>query len=419
MPKKKTTKPRPLSSLIKRPLYYQRIKPFMNKPVIKVITGMRRVGKSYFLRQIISELVDSGIPESNIIYIDKDSLSTDTIQTYQDLDELVQCKLKSIKNKQTRYLFIDEIQKISDWEKAINSYLNEEVFDIYITGSNAHLLSSELATYISGRYITIPIYSLSFQEFIEFRSQHSSEINVETEFDNYIRYGGLPGIHKLELDEETIFMYLSSIFNTILLKDIINRYEIRNSKLLEDLSKFICSNIGNSTSAKSVADYLKSQRIKVGFNTIQNDIKHLEDAYFINKASRYDIKGKKFFEFKEKYFLSDLGMRHALIGYRQSDINAFMENLVYLELKRSGYEVCIGSLDNLEVDFIATKAKEKHYIQVCYMLSDAKVVDREFGVLTQISDSYPKHVISTDRLWGEDYNGIKRTNFMDFCLKGL
>lgn len=398
-----------------RNLYLSSLKGFIDKPVIKVITGMRRTGKSFFLRQIIDELKSRKISSKNILYIDKELAEFDGISSYKDLNTFVEKYFAEIKSK--KYLLVDEVQLISSWEKSINSFFKQGDFDIYITGSNAQMLSSELTTFISGRYVEFQIYPLSFDEFLEFREKKSTTPklkSIDEEFDLYIKYGGLPGIHEFELDEKLILQYIDSVYNTILFKDIIRRYEIRNSSLLESLIHFIADNLGGTFSAKSISDFLKSQKIKTAVNTIQNYLDNFDSSYLAHKVRRYDIKGKKFFEIRDKYFLGDLGLRTNLLGFKKSHINGILENIVYLDLLRKGYKVSIGNLENLEVDFIAENEREKIYIQVCYLLSDDSVVEREFRSLEAIDDNYPKIVLSMDKLWGEGRNGIKRHNIVDF-----
>ena len=393
-----------------RKKYFDKITPFIDKPVIKVITGMRRVGKSYFVRQLIQCLKERGVSDANILYIDMESLDFEDIASYKELNQTVTSAFSDVANK--KYLFVDEVQEILQWEKAITSIANQGDIDIYITGSNAHLFSSELATLLSGRYIEFPIYSLSFDEFRLF-SDLSGEEKTKG-FQSYLKFGGLPAIHHFELEEEIVFQYVSSIYNTILLKDIVKRHQVRNVQLLENISRYVFDNIGNIFSAKKISDYMKSQRLKVSVDTVQNYLRYFLDALIIYKVPRYDLKGKRYLDVHEKYYLADTGMRHAAIGFREADISGLLENLVFLELKRRGYGVCIGKLREKEIDFIATKEKEKIYIQVAYLLASSDILEREFGVLSEVQDNYPKYVVSLDTNFGEDYQGIRRLNLIDF-----
>ncbi len=395
-----------------RHFYLKKISPFINKPVIKVITGMRRVGKSYFIRQIIDKIKAQNIDEKQIVYINKELLEYDFIKTYQDLHQYVGNKFSQVPGQ--KYLLIDEVQEILEWEKTIASMFAQEDTDIYITGSNAHLFSSELATLISGRYIEFPIYSLSFEEFLQFRAESREEDSKE--FLKYLKFGGFPAIHHFILNEELIYQYINSLYNTIVLKNIIKRNNVRNVDLLENIIRYAFDNIGNIFSARKVADYLKSQKLQVGIETVQNYLSYLVSTFMLHKVPRYDIKGKRLLEIYGKYFLGNIGLRHALLGYREGDISGIMENVVFLELKRRGYKVSIGKLNNKEVDFIAEKENEKLYIQVTYLLSTSEVVEREFSVLQSIQDNYPKYVISMDTAFGEDFEGIKRINLIDFLL---
>ncbi len=407
--------------IIKREEYLRKIRSFIDKPVIKVITGMRRAGKSFFLQQIISELKNNGVKENQIVFINKDSLDFDDIKDYKDLNNFVK---KSSKAKK-KYLFIDEVQEIYEWQKAITSFFSDGDTDIFITGSNAHMLSSELATRLSGRYIEFPIYTLSFKEFIDDFRQNPSK-NIEEEFMNYIKFGGFPAIHDFELNQKSIYPYIAAIFDTVVLKDVVAKNEIRNIKLLENIIDYVLENIGSTFSAKGIADYLKSQRLSVGVETIQNYLAYLEAAYIVKKVSRYDLKGKRLLEINEKYYLNDLGIRHARLGFREDDISDYLENLVFLELKRRGYEVKIGKLSNLEIDFIAEKSDEKIYIQICYTLYGKKkegektIRDREFEPFFKLlldGDSHPKLLISMDRIFESNKSKIfQQMNIIEFLL---
>lgn len=394
-----------------RTIYLKQIKAFIDKPVIKVITGMRRSGKSYFLRQIIQSLSS----DSQVVYIDMENIEFDLIKTYKDLEQYVS---EQIDKRKKTYLFIDEVQKIEAWEKLIASYNSSNKFDIYITGSNSDLLSSELATLIAGRYVELRLYTLSFSEFIEFRKVFAAKksIDLREEFENYLEFGGLPGIHQLDLKEADTYKFISAIFNTIILKDVISRYEVRNVRVLENTYSYILDNLGNISSAKKISDYFKSQKIKVSVDTILSYISYLEACMLCTKVQRYDIKGKKLLEIQEKYFTNDIGLRNALLGYKRSDISGLLENIVFQHLQIAGYKVQIGKLNDLEIDFIATRNKEKKYFQVCYLLSDKQVEQREFKPLLAIKDAYPKYVLSLDEHWGSDYEGIQRLNLIDFLL---
>jgi len=383
-----------VNRMILRDKYLEKIKGYINKPVIKVVTGMRRVGKSYFIKQIIEHLKKEGINGKQILYINKELLDFDFIDDYADLYKFVKEYFKE--NKTDRYLFIDEIQEIKKWEKAISSFFAEEKYDIYITGSNSNLLSSEITTLISGRYVEINIYSLSFKEFLKFRNK--TEADKYEEFTLYLKFGGFPVIHNFNLNEEVTFQYINSLYNTIILKDVVGRHNVRNIRLFQDIVKFLFSNLGQIFSSNSISKYLKSQRKNVGVDTIQNYLSFLEASYMIHKVQRYDLKGKKLLELYEKYYLGDIALKNALLGYNDEHISGLLENIIFLKLKQDNYNVFIGKLNDLGIDFIAEKSGEKMYIQVAYLLETNQTIKREFGALEKIKDNYPKYVLSMDNL---------------------
>lgn len=389
---------------------------YIDKPIIKVLTGIRRSGKSTILKLLSEELLKAKVKKENIIFINLESLEYDFIKNYNDLYTYVKGLLKNGKGK--KYILLDEIQEVDSWEKAVASFLADEDGDIVITGSNAHLLSSELATLLSGRYVELHVFPLSFSEFMDFRNVTDTK-EIDDEFKLYLRYGGFPGIHSLLFEDEVILNYLNSILNTVLLKDVINRNKIRDAVLLEKLSNYLTDNCGNINSAKSIADYLKSQQIKVSTDTVINYLGFLEKAFMFHKVNRYDLKGKKWLEINNKFYLGDIGLRNGLIGYRENDISGVLENIVLLELLRRGYKVGIGKINDKEIDFIAEKQDEKMYIQVCYLLADEIVVEREFSNLEAIDDNYRKVVLSMDKFFPNDRNGIERLYIPDFLLESL
>jgi predicted AAA+ superfamily ATPase len=398
--------------MIIREKYLNRIKPFINKPLIKIITGIRRCGKSTFLKILIDDLIRSKVNPENILLINKDSLEFDLINTYTDLNDFVASKFQNIKGN--RYLFIDEIQTIENWEKAVAGFFTDNIADIYITGSNAGLLSSDLATLLTGRYIEIKINTLVFSEFLKFRNKTVRE--KEDEFSLFMKYGGFPGVHQMELNDEVIYQYLSSIYSTILLKDVVARNQVRDVALLERIARYIADNCGNITTAKGISKYIKSQHLNCSVDTVQNYILWLSDAFITYKVPRYDIKGKRLLELYEKYFLADTGFIFGILGNRTGDISGKLENIVYLELLSRGYSVSIGKLYDKEVDFIAIKNDQKIYVQVAYLLYDEKVIEREFGVMASIKDNYTKMVLSLDKYFGGERDGIKWYNLIDFLL---
>ena len=403
--------------MIKRNLYLEEIKKYINKPIIKVITGMRRSGKSMILKLIQEELENAGIIKENIIYMNFESLIYIDIKDFEALYKHIIEKTFDKKGK--IYILLDEIQEVKGWEKAINSFLVDLDVDIYITGSNANLLSSELATYIAGRYIEIKIYPLSFQEYIDFASKNNKEnaLSLDEYFNQYLNFGGLPGIHIFNYNKEEIYQYLADVYNSILLRDVIARNNIRDIELLERVVLYIMDNIGNTFSAKSISDFLKNQGRKLSIETIYNYLKALENAFIISKVQRYDIKGKNILETQEKYYLSDLGFRHAKLGYQSNDISSYLENIVFLELLRRKYKVNIGKQNNKEIDFVANLRDENLYLQISYLLASPETIEREFSPLKSIKDNYPKMVLSMDNLPESNIEGIKRKRIIDFLLE--
>jgi len=397
--------------MIERTRYFNKIEPFIGKPMIKVISGLRRCGKSTFMKMLIDHLMKKGTAESNIIYISMELMEFEFINDYKALYKYVKKVLP--KDSKKKYLFVDEVQEIPGWEKAVNSLYAENIADIYLTGSNSRLFSSEFATLLTGRYVEIPMFSLGFNEFLQFRDASKEK---EKEFELYLKYGGLPGIHNLDFEDEIVFQYINSIFNTILLKDIVAKYSIRDVSLLDKITAFVFDNCGSITSSKKIADYLKSQHIKTGVDTVQNYISYLRDAHLVYKMGRFDLKGKRHLELHEKYYTSDVGIRHSVLGYRKKDIAGLLENIVYLELLRRGFKVSAGKFDDLEVDFVASRNDEMIYFQVTYLLASKEVEDREFKPLEKINDNYPKMVLSMDTIWGSNRNGIVRRNIIDFLL---
>ena len=403
--------------MIKRNLYLEEIKKYINKPIIKVITGMRRSGKSMILKLIQEELEKMGIVKENIIYMNFESLVFIDIKDFEALYKHI---IKKTFNKKGKiYILLDEIQEVKGWEKAINSFLVDLDVDIYITGSNANLLSSELATYIAGRYIEIKIYPLSFQEYIDFASENNKKtpLSIDEYFYQYLNFGGLPGIHIFNYNKEEIYQYLADVYNSILLRDVIARNNIRDIELLERVVLYIMDNIGNTFSAKSISDFLKNQGRKLSIETIYNYLKALENAFIISKVQRYDIKGKNILETQEKYYLSDLGFRNAKLGYQSNDISSYLENIIFLELLRRKYKVNVGKKNNKEIDFIANLRDENLYLQVTYLLASPETIEREFSPLKAIKDNYPKMVLSMDNLSESNIEGIKRKRIIDFLLE--
>ncbi len=392
---------------IKRPIYLELVKPYIDKDIIKVLVGQRRVGKSYMLFQIMDALtLIHKNPE--IIYINKELDEFELIVNHKDLLDYITNKEKGSGKK---YIFIDEVQDIENFEKALRSLQAKGGYDIYCTGSNAKLLSGELATFLSGRYVETKIYSLSFSEFLEFHKLKNNKDSLIS----FFKYGGLPYLINLELDDHIVYDYLKNIYAAILFKDVVKRHNIRNVKFLEKLVRYVADNTGSLVSSKKISDFLKSQRIQISPQLVLDYLGYLESAFFIFKVLRADITGKKIFEIGEKYYYEDLGLRHSIIGYKANDINKILENVVYLHLKISGYNIRIGKSGDKEIDFICEKSGKKIYVQVTYLLQDEKTISREFGNLLKIKDNYPKFVVSMDdAMSGSDFEGIEHINVQKF-----
>ncbi|MCD4663942.1 MAG: ATP-binding protein [Bacteroidales bacterium] len=378
----------------------------MGKELIKVFTGQRRTGKSYIMYQVM-DFIKSEDNEANIIYINKELYEFDHIRDYHKLIKYVNEKKV---NSKTSYLFIDEVQEIIEFEKALRSLLAEGNIDIYCSGSNARILSGELATFLAGRYIEINVHALSYSEFLDFNKLENSEKS----FERYFKYGGLPYLINLPENEDVIYDYLRNIYAAILYKDIILRQKVRNPFILDSLVKFLAEHTGSIISAKSISDYLKSQKLSVTPNILLNYLTYLTDAYFVKRVKRSDITGKRVFEIGDKFYFEDLGLRHSICGYQKSDIGKILENLVYNYLLQQGYSITTGTENNKEIDFVCERKGEKLYVQVAYIISDEKTRQREFGNLLAIPDNHPKYVVTMDPFTGNTYKGINHVHVKDF-----
>jgi len=400
--------------MISRPSYIEQLKNFINKPQIKIITGIRRSGKSTVLRLLKEALLSSGVKENQLISVNFESFAFSEFTSAQKLYQYVKEK---IQQDQKCYLLLDEIQEVDGWEKAVNSFLVDFNTDIYITGSNSHLLSSELATYLAGRYVEIPVFTLSFREFLDFRKHYFPEEETKINpFTAYLRMGGFPVIHTVNYDEETAYKVVRDIYSSVILRDTVQRYKIREVELLERVIRYAFDNIGNSFSGKNVADYFKNQQRKTDINTIYNYLHALEGAFIFYRVPRYDIKGKEILKTQEKFYASDVSLVYATMGYRDRMISGILENIVFLELKRRGFQVYIGKLDNKEIDFIAEKHGEKIYIQVAFKLESKQTVEREFSPLLAVEDHYPKYVVTMDDFWKDSIEGVRHLYIADFLL---
>ena len=395
--------------IIERKVYASRIEPFIRKPVIKVLTGQRRVGKSYMLFQLIKRILNED-PEANIIYVNNEDIQFDFIASAADLVSHI--KNESVSNR-INYIFIDEIQEIPGFEKAIRSLLLDNKNDIYITGSNSKLLSGEFATFLGGRTVEIRIFSLSYSEFLLFHNYKDTEDNLEC----FFLYGGLPFLVNLRLTDEIVFEYLKNIYNTIIYRDVVSRHNLRNTHFLEQLIRFLADNTGSLFSSKSISDFLKSQKVMIPHNQVQAYTGYLNDAFLVNRVLRYDIQGKRIFETGEKYYFENIGIRNAIIGYRAGDKAKILENVVYNELRFRGFEVTTGWKKDHETDFIAVKNNEKIYVQVALILDNDDTVRREFGNLLEIEDNYPKMVITADKKYRNTIRGVEHKNIRSFLME--
>lgn len=393
-------------TLINREVYIRRIQPFMRKNIAKVLIGQRRVGKSFLLFQLM-DAIQREEPEANIIYLNFEDFAFNQIRTAEDMYTYISTRLLEGKYN---YIFIDEIQEIDHFEKVVRSLLLNPFNDVYITGSNAKMLSGELATYLSGRYVEFKIYSLSYLEFLQF---HRLE-NTRQSLDLYSRYGGLPYLINLPLTDEVVNEYLKSVYSTIVFRDVVSRYNLRNIDFLEKLIRFLAENIGSLFSAKNISDYLKSQHTAVSVTQIQNYTHYLSNAFLIHRVERYDLVGKRVFEIGEKYYFENLGIRNIVIGYRITDRAKLLENLVYNHLLYLGYEVKIGYIGDKEIDFIGEKSNEKIYVQVALQIDSETIAQREFGNLLKIPDNYPKIVVTDEAFQGNTYEGIRHYSIQDF-----
>lgn len=396
--------------MIFRSDYINAIRPFVDAPLVKILAGIRRCGKSTIFEMLKVELLSRGVPEDHIIqkrYTEMDI--PENITAKQMYDEL----LSAMEGRGRCYLLLDEIQEVSGWERAINSLLEGSNVDIYVTGSNSKLMSSEIATYLTGRYVSIPVYTLSFKEYLDFKADSSLSRNELLE--EYIRYGGFPLIALGEYEEQTAYQIVNGIYHTVVSRDIVKRHRINKHDLFDRVVKYIIENMGKTFSANSISNFLKSEHRTVSVESIYNYLRWLEQAFIIYPCQRYDLQGKSILKTQEKYYLADVSLKYALLGYNRKMLDGAMENIVYLELKRRGYDVFIGKNDAKEIDFVAVRRDERIYVQVCVQLPANS--DREVGNLMEIRDHYPKYVVTLNSMDTGIENGVKIVHLADFLLE--
>lgn len=399
--------------MIKRELYMSRIRPFIGSDLIKVMTGIRRCGKSVMLKLIQEELAESGVNPSQFISINFEDMKYSHLQTAQALYDEITKLAAEIDGKV--YLFFDEIQEVKDWEKCINSFRVALDCDIYITGSNAKLLSGELATYLGGRYVEFIIYPFSFSEFMELYQTIAPDESIQKCFQTYLLSGGMPYLANIKYADAPSKLYLHDLFNSVQLKDIVKRNNIRDVDLLERILAYVMANVGNTFSATSLAKFFKNEHRTVAPETILNYIKYCCDAYLFYQVKREDLQGKQILASNEKYYIADHGIREAVFGGNTKEINLILENIVFLELLRRGYEVTVGRIGDREIDFVCNRRGEKLYVQVAYLLAADETITREFEAYNNIKDNFPKYVVSLDE-FDMSRNGIKHRNIRDFLL---
>ena len=399
--------------MIDRPLYLNKIMPYVDNPFVKILTGVRRCGKSTILKMIMKKLKEErNIVDEQILNYRFDSMEYEDMTTKELYLEL---KSKILQDKKM-YLFLDEIQEIEGWENVVNTLAADFDVDIYITGSNSRMMSSEISTYLTGRYITFHIYTLSFEEYLTFKKSYTTLKDLKQEFSNYVRLGGFPATHLQDYSQDEVYTIVKDIYNSTIFSDIVRRNQIKKIDQLERVVKYTFNNIGNTFSAKSISNYLKAEQRKIDNETVYNYLEKLQKAYILHKCSRYDLQGKAILKTQEKFYLADISLRYSVLGYSVDSIASSLENIVYLELKRRGYDVYIGKMNDKEIDFVATKQNDKIYVQVTQEIKSKKTQKIEYDQLLEIRDNYPKYVVMANDFAGGNYEGIKTMNIIDFLL---
>lgn len=398
--------------MIYRPSYVDKIMAYVDTPFVKILTGVRRCGKSTILKMIMSKLRECGIPESRIVSYCFDSMEFEDMtakQMYSELKSRVSPEGKT-------YFFLDEMQEIKGWEKVVNSLSSDYDVDLYITGSNSRMMSSEISTYLTGRYVSFRIYTLSFAEYLTFKEQYDAVGDPRQELANYIRLGGFPATHLQNYTQDEVYTIVRDIYNSTIFSDIVRRNQVRKIDQLERVVKYTFNNVGNTFSAKSISDYLKAEHRALDNETVYSYLEKLEKAYLLHRCSRYDLQGKEILKTQEKFYLADTSLRYSVLGYNADSVATSLENVVYLELCRRGYAVNIGKTSDGEIDFVATRQSEKVYVQVTQQIASEKTERREYERLLEIRDNYPKYVLRTDEFAGGNYEGIKTMHVADFLL---
>lgn len=399
--------------MIDRPLYVDKIMAYVDTPFVKILTGVRRCGKSTILKMIMERLkTERNIPEDRMISCRFDSMEYEDM-TAKQIYTLLKEKLSPAGKT---YLFLDEVQEIKGWEKIVNSLASDFDVDLYITGSNSRMMSSEIATYLTGRYISFRIFTLSFGEYLMFKSKFANVGEPKAELANYVRLGGFPATHLQAYSQDEIYTIVRDIYNSTIFSDIVKRNQVRKIDQLERVVKYTFNNVGNTFSAKSIADYLKAERRSLDNETVYSYLEKLEKAYLLHRCSRYDLQGKEILKTQEKFYLADVALRYSVLGYNADSVASSLENIVYLELCRRGYTVNVGKTGDSEIDFVAVRQNEKIYVQVTQEINSEKTEKREYSRLLEIPDNYPKFVLTTDEFAGGNYEGIKTMHIADFLL---
>ncbi len=400
-------------SMIYRPMYMDKIMAYVDTPFVKILTGVRRCGKSTILKMIMEKLkAERNVPVERIISCRFDSMEYEDMTAKQMYAQLKEQLLPDGKT----YLFLDEVQEIKGWEKVVNSLSSDFDVDLYITGSNSRMMSSEISTYLTGRYVSFRIFTLSFGEYLMFKAKYADVGDPKAELADYVRLGGFPATHLQAYSQDEIYTIVRDIYNSTIFSDIVKRNQIRKIDQLERVVKYTFNNVGNTFSAKSIADYLKSERRALDNETVYNYLEKLEKAYLLHRCSRYDLQGKEILKTQEKFYLADVSMRYSVLGYNADSAASSLENIVYLELCRRGYTVNVGKTSDGEIDFVAVRQNEKIYVQVTQEINFEKTEKREYNRLLEIHDNYPKYVLTADEFAGGNYEGIKTMHIADFLL---